>query len=131
MAARDIGIPVTPPSRECADPKCPFHGSLPVRGAVLEGTVVSSKMASTVVVQRSYLRFIQKWERYERRQSKLSAHNPACVGAEVGDRVAIAECRPLSKTKKFVVVERRAPEGAPGARAAPATPGSAPAGPRP
>jgi small subunit ribosomal protein S17 len=29
----------------------------------------------------------------------------SCIGAKEGDTVVIAECRPLSKTKSFVVVE--------------------------
>ena len=41
---RDIGIQIEPPDEECNDENCPFHGSLPVRGRVLEGIVVSAKM---------------------------------------------------------------------------------------
>jgi small subunit ribosomal protein S17 len=35
----------------------------------------------------------------------MHAHNPPCINAKEGDVVKIAECRPLSKTKKFVVIE--------------------------
>ncbi|HDM35712.1 MAG TPA: 30S ribosomal protein S17 [Candidatus Syntrophoarchaeum butanivorans] len=103
---RDIGIDVTPPEKECTDQNCPFHGKLSVRGQILEGKVISSKMDKTVVVEREYLRKIGKYERYERRRSTLHAHNPSCIDAREGDTVKIAECRPLSKTKKFVVIER-------------------------
>jgi len=42
---RNIGIPgIKPPERTCNDPNCPFHGRLSVRGILLEGTVVSTKM---------------------------------------------------------------------------------------
>nr|AJS12927.1 30S ribosomal protein S17, small subunit ribosomal protein S17 [uncultured archaeon] len=44
--------------------------------------------------------------RYERRKSRIPSHSPPCVGAKEGDHVKIAECRPLSKTVSFVVVER-------------------------
>ena len=94
------------PKKTCEDTNCPFHGELPVRGRVLEGIVVSSKMDKTVVVRRDYLQYIQKFMRYERRKSRIPSHNPPCVGAKEGDRVKIAECRPLSKTVSFVVVER-------------------------
>lgn len=104
--ARDIGLDVKPPDRECLDKNCPFHGVLPVRGQVLEGIVVSDKMNKTVVVQREYLKYIRKYERYERRRSKIHAHNPPCINAKIGDFVKIAECRPLSKTKAFVVIEK-------------------------
>ena len=53
---RDIGLDVQPPTKECADPNCPFHGTLPVRGQVLSGVVVSDKMDKTVVVQRTYVK---------------------------------------------------------------------------
>ena len=36
----------------------------------------------------------------------MLAHNPPCIGAVGGDRVTIAECRPISKEVNFVVVER-------------------------
>jgi len=104
---RDIGIDVRKPEKECEDVDCPFHGTLPVRGQILEGEVVSDKASKTVVVQRIYLKKIPKYERYEKRRSKIHAHNPPCINAKVGDVVKIAECRPLSKTKSFVVIEKR------------------------
>ena len=103
--ARNIGIEVVAPKESCEDANCPFHGRLSVRGRVVEGDVVSAKAQKTVVIKRKYLHFIPKYERYERRHSKMLAHNPDCVDAKTGDRVKIAECRPLSKTKHFVVVE--------------------------
>ncbi|MDY6966355.1 MAG: 30S ribosomal protein S17 [Halobacteriota archaeon] len=106
MLREDIGLNVTPPDNECTDRRCPFHGTLPVRGIVLEGTVVSDRMQNTVVVQKEYLKLIRKYERYEKRRSKIHAHNPPCIDAKNGDRVKIAECRPLSKTKSFVVIEK-------------------------
>jgi small subunit ribosomal protein S17 len=104
---RDIGIDVRAPEKACEDPNCPFHGSLPVRGQIIEGEVVSDRAPKTVVVLRSYLKKIAKYERYEKRRSKIHAHNPPCINARVGDKVKIAECRPLSKTKSFVVIEKR------------------------
>jgi len=104
---RDIGIDVRVPEKECEDENCPFHGKLPVRGQIIEGVVVSAKAPKTVVVLRSYLKKIKKYERYERRRSKIHAHNPPCIDAKEGDMVKIAECRPLSKTKSFVVVEKK------------------------
>lgn len=104
---RDIGIDVKNPGKECEDENCPFHGKLPVRGQVLEGMVISAKAQKTVVVLRRYLKKIRKYERFEPRMSKIPAHNPSCINAKAGDVVKIAECRPLSKTKSFVVIEKR------------------------
>jgi small subunit ribosomal protein S17 len=102
---RDIGLDVSSPVKECSDPNCPFHGTLPVRGQVFDCTVVSDKMDNTVVVLRKFEKKATKYERFEKRQSKIHAHNPPCIDAKAGDRVKIAECRPLSKTKSYVVVE--------------------------
>ncbi len=105
QSARNIGIEVVPPKDTCTDDTCPFHGTLSVRGKVLEGKVVSSKAQKTIVVENENLQFIPKYERYERRKSRISAHKPECISVKAGDKVKIAECRPLSKTKKFVVIE--------------------------
>jgi len=94
------------PKKTCTDRNCPFHGDLPVRGRVLEGSVVSAKMDKTVIVKRDYLHYVSKFIRYERRHSRIPSHNPPCIDAEEGDRVIIAECRPVSKTVSFVVVEK-------------------------
>ncbi len=103
--ARDIGLDVNPPENECNDKKCPFHGSLPVRGQVIEGIVVTS-YEQTAVVKREKLKKNPKYERYERKTTKIHVHNPPCINAMPGDVVKIAECRPLSKTKSFVIVEK-------------------------
>ena len=94
------------PKRTCSDPKCPFHGSLAIRGRVLDGIVVSSKMDKTAIIRRNHLHYIPKYKRYERRHSHIPAHNPPCIKAKEGDRVNIAECRPISKTVSFVIVEK-------------------------
>ena len=103
--AKNTGLDVHTPEKECTDVDCPFHGTLPVRGQVITGKVVSDRMKNTVVVARDYLHYIRKYNRYEKRSSRIHAHNPPCINAQVGNSVRIAECRPLSKTKSFVVVE--------------------------
>lgn len=90
----------------CEDKNCPIHGNLKVRGQIIKGRVVSDRMRKTAVVQRDYLRYLKKFERYEKRKLRILAHNPGCIGAVVGDEVTIMECRPLSKSKTFVIVEK-------------------------
>lgn len=103
---RNIGINVKPPSESCNDKNCPFHGSLSVRGQIITGVVYSTKMRNSILVKKDYLRFIPKYERYEKRTSKYSAHCSPCMKVEVGDEVRIAECRPISKTISFVTIEK-------------------------
>ena len=92
------------PKKSCSDSNCPFHGSLSVRGRALDGLVISAKMDKTAIIRRDYLHYMPKFKRYERRHSHIPAHNPPCLNAKEGDRVKIAECRPLSKTVSFVIV---------------------------
>lgn len=103
--AKNIGIEATPPKDLCSDKKCPWHGNVKIRGQILEGKVVSTKPYKTAIVEIEYLHYVPKYERYERRRSKIPAHNPECIRAKVGDYVRIGETRPLSKTKHFVVFE--------------------------
>ena len=105
METRNIGIPVAKIKEKCDDNNCPFHGSLKCRGRIFTGTVISVKMQKTAIVEWERRYFLKKYERYERRKSKVKAHNPACINASEGDVVKIMECRPLSKTKNFVIVE--------------------------
>jgi small subunit ribosomal protein S17 len=94
------------PRKSCDDRNCPFHGTLKIRGRVLEGTVISAKMDKSVIVKRDYQFYVPKFKRYERRHSHIPAHNPPCLNAKEGDVVKVAECRPISKTISFVVVEK-------------------------
>jgi small subunit ribosomal protein S17 len=91
---------------KCTDENCPRHGSLRTRGQVFDGTVKSSKMSKVVDVEWSFLRYMPKFERYEKRRTKVKAHNPPCMDVREGDSVRIVECRPLSRTVKFVVWEK-------------------------
>jgi small subunit ribosomal protein S17 len=94
------------PRKTCNDRNCPFHGALSIRGRALEGVVVSAKMDKTIIVRRDYLNYVPKFKRSERRHSHIPAHNPPCLKIKAGDWVKVAECRPISKTVSFVVVEK-------------------------
>jgi small subunit ribosomal protein S17 len=130
---RDMGLEVRAPKEGCDDRHCPFHGHLPVRGQILDGTVVSTAMQRTAVVERTLLHFVPKYERFEKRRRRYLAHNPPCLKIAVGRRVRIAETRPLSKTVAFCIVQdlgesarKVAGEEAAAAPAPPATPEASP-----
>lgn len=103
---RTHGLIIKSPQKICTDSKCPFHGKMTVHGRMFVGTVVSDKMQNTVTVEWDWQKHIAKYERFEKRKTKLKAHNPPCINAKDGEKVRIIETRPISKTKKFVVVER-------------------------
>jgi len=109
---RDIGIDVRSPKREPApdDRFNPFNGSLPVRGLTIVGTVVTDRMPGTVIVEKERSHFVPKFQRFEKRTSRYAAHVPSNIDVAVGDEVTIAECRPVSKTVHYVVVENRSQE---------------------
>ncbi len=91
--------------KKCEDNYCPFHGKTKLRGRALLGKVTSAKAHKTVtvVIDRKY--YVKKYERYERRRTKILAHNSPCIGSKPGDLVKVKETRPLSKRKHFAVVE--------------------------
>jgi len=104
---KNIGITgIKPPEEKCEDRNCPWHGRLAIRGRIFNGVVKSAKSHQTVVVEWGYHKYVPKYESYERRKSRVMAHNPECIKAKEADRVMVAECRPLSKTKHFVVVAK-------------------------
>ena len=72
---------------------------------VLQGTVVSDKTDKTIVVlvERRFTHPIMK--KTVRRSKKYHAHDPE-NSAKLGDIVRIEECRPISKTKSWALVER-------------------------
>lgn len=101
------GLEVTAPKKKCEDDRCPFHGHVRVRGRLLSGKAVSAQAKGFSVVEMEYLHMIPKFNRGERRRSRVNAHVPPCIEVQEGDSVTIGECRPLSKTISFVVVEAR------------------------
>ena len=91
--------------QECNDKKCPIHGTVIPRGRSFVGVVVSLDQHNTAVVEWDRRRHVQKYERYEKKRTRISVHNPECISAQKGDKVLINECRPLSKTKKFTITK--------------------------
>jgi len=88
------------------DKKCPFTGNVSIRGRILTGIVESMKMKRTITIRRDYLHFIKKYQRYEKRHKKLSAHMSPCFrDVALGDLITVGQCRPLSKTVRFNVLK--------------------------
>ena len=70
----------------------------------LQGTVVSAKSNSTVSVKVERKFRHSLYQKIVKSTKKYSAHDPKNTCKE-GDVVKIVECRPISKTKSWVVVE--------------------------
>ncbi|MCK6556971.1 30S ribosomal protein S17 [Candidatus Binatia bacterium] len=67
-----------------------------------EGVVLSDKMDKTVVVAVERLVQHPKYKKYLKRRDKVKAHDEQ-NRCGVGDRVLIAETRPLSRDKRWTV----------------------------
>lgn len=68
------------------------------------GTVVSDNMDKTVIVLVERLVKHKLYKKYIRRRSKFAAHDENNA-SRVGDKVMIIQSRPLSKTKRWRVIE--------------------------
>lgn len=91
---------------KCKDRLCPKHGDrkLKLRGRIFEGIVVK-KLSDRVSIQFERMLKLPKYERYEKRKTKIHARLPDCMKNDVavGDLIQIAETRPISKMIHFVV----------------------------
>jgi small subunit ribosomal protein S17 len=79
---------------------------------MMVGRVVSDKMEKTVVVAVERITAHPLYKKRMRRTNKYKAHNPD-NRARAGDWVRIVESRPLSKEKRWRVLEILGPGGAP------------------
>jgi small subunit ribosomal protein S17 len=70
----------------------------------LAGTVVSNKMEKTALILVERLTKHQIYGKYIRRRSKYMAHDPQ-NNCRIGDKVRIVESRPMSKRKRWQVME--------------------------
>jgi small subunit ribosomal protein S17 len=69
-----------------------------------EGIVLSDKNDQSIVVGVSWLQRDRVYKKNRRRMTRLVAHDPT-NSASVGDRVLLEESRPISKTKRWRLVE--------------------------
>jgi small subunit ribosomal protein S11e len=49
------------------DKKCPFTSDVSIRGRILKGICISTKMKNTIVIRRDYLHYVKKYRRFEKR----------------------------------------------------------------
>jgi small subunit ribosomal protein S11e len=60
------------------DKKCPFTGDVSIRGRILTGVVIKTKMTRTIVIRRDYLHYVRKYNRFEKRHKNISVHCSPC-----------------------------------------------------
>ena len=93
---------------KCNDRLCPTHGKnhLKLRGKIFEG-IVTKKLPFRVTIEFERMFKIKKYERYEKRRTKLQVRLPDCLNdsVNVGDLIEIAETRRVSKKIHTVVTK--------------------------
>ena len=75
------------------------------QGKELNGVVVKAAMQNTATVLVNRYVKHPKYKKYYKVSKKFLAHNEGNV-AGIGDKVVIRETRPMSKMKRFIIVER-------------------------
>tara|TARA_Y100000310_G_scaffold276476_1_gene293645 strand:+ start:683 stop:1075 length:393 start_codon:yes stop_codon:yes gene_type:complete len=96
---------VKAPKETCTDKKCPFHGQIAVKKEFFTGKVIKKDVSHSATLEWSRSVYIPKYERYEYKRSRMRAHNPACINAQIGQKVLVAKTRPLSKMKDHVILK--------------------------
>jgi small subunit ribosomal protein S11e len=99
-----ISIPTESTKGTYSDKKSPFIGLTSIRGRILRGIVISTKMQNSIVVRRDYLHWVQKYKRFERRHKNIPCHCSPFFRVKEGDLVTVGQCRPISKTIRFNVL---------------------------
>ncbi len=70
----------------------------------LTGKVVSNKMKDSIVVLVERRVKHPKYGKFIKRSTKVHAHDEGNT-CQIGDLVTVKECRPISKTKNWTLVE--------------------------
>ena len=104
---RNIGLPVKESKKKIEENEKnnPFNGSLSIRGKLFEGIVINAKANGTAVIQKESPIYFKKFKRFGRSKNKIHAHVPSNLNVQKGDHVIAAECRPISKSVSFVIIE--------------------------
>tara|TARA_Y100000310_G_C20148505_1_gene563572 strand:+ start:91 stop:438 length:348 start_codon:yes stop_codon:yes gene_type:complete len=86
--------------------KTPKTREIKTRGRTFQGVVIK-KLPGRVTIEFERMLRVPKYERYEKRKTKLHARNPSEIESEVevGDLIQVGETRPISKTIHFIVTK--------------------------
>ena len=75
------------------------------KGKILTGTVVSAKTPQTVIITVASTHRHPLYKKAIRRTRRMAVHNTSLT-LVVGDMVRVAETKPISRTKHFIVLEK-------------------------
>tara|TARA_Y100000590_G_scaffold17314_1_gene20747 strand:+ start:238 stop:492 length:255 start_codon:yes stop_codon:yes gene_type:complete len=73
---------------------------------ILKGKVVKNKSEKTIVVDVESTYMHKKYKKYLKKNKRFAVHDENNV-SKIGDLVQIVETRPISKTKKFILFNKK------------------------
>jgi small subunit ribosomal protein S17 len=73
---------------------------------ILKGKVVKNKSEKTIIVDVESTYMHKKYKKFLKKNKKYAVHDEENV-SKIGDVVQIIESRPISKTKKFVLFNKK------------------------
>ncbi len=91
-------------AKPAAEPLAPVHAPVEGKRSVRQGIVVSDKADKTITVRIDFARRHRRYEKIVRSSSTLHAHDEN-NDAHEGDVVRVIESRPLSKNKRWKLVD--------------------------
>jgi small subunit ribosomal protein S17 len=91
-------------AKPAAEPLTPVHAAVEGKRTVRQGIVVSDKADKTITVRIDFARRHRRYEKIVRSSSTLHAHDES-NDAHEGDTVRVIESRPLSKNKRWKLVD--------------------------
>lgn len=94
-----------PPKAEHAKAIVVHQSIVGAHGRTFEG-FVTKKFPTRVVIEFERTVYVQKYQRFYKKKTRLHARLPAGFDIQIGDYIKIQECRPLSKIIHFIVVEK-------------------------
>lgn len=75
------------------------------RGREFKGTVIK-KFPKRVVIESERNIYVQKYERYYKKKTRIHARLPEGMDINIGDHILVQECRPLSKIIHHLVIKK-------------------------
>ncbi len=91
-------------SAPAPEPLAPVHAPVEGRRRMRQGIVISDKAAKTITVRIDVARRHRRYEKIVRSSSTLHAHDENNDARE-GDTVRVIESRPLSRSKRWALVD--------------------------
>ncbi len=78
---------------------------LRMHGRVFVGTVIKDVFHKTTTIEFPRQVYNSKYERFQKRRTRLKVHVPDDFKVKKGDTIKVIETRPISKTKNFLALE--------------------------